>query len=193
VVEAADDGLLAPEFASEIARIKGVRSHGVRVGELAVASPSTELNTPDVCTKKGSRDRAVFATLLVWGLRRSELAALTMNTSRCETADGASSIWSGSVAGCGRFRCRHRRKMRLTYRRRTRESRKGIFSGRSTYPAAAALPVETRSLTSLYRQRMLASSIWRGVLHSGDSSSGLPTTMQAQRARDVATLKRLRS
>jgi hypothetical protein len=70
---------------------------------------------------------------------------------------------------------------------------KGHLSGRSTYLAAAALPVETRSLTSLYRQRMLASSIWRGVLHSGDSSSGLPTTMQAQRARDVATLKRLRS
>src|ERR1700729_4273584 len=31
-VEAADNGLLAPELASGIARIKGVRSHGVRVG-----------------------------------------------------------------------------------------------------------------------------------------------------------------
>jgi len=30
-VEAADNGLLAPELASGIARIKGVRSHGVRV------------------------------------------------------------------------------------------------------------------------------------------------------------------
>src|SRR6478752_3021173 len=31
-VEAADNGLLAPELASGIARIKGVRSHGVRLG-----------------------------------------------------------------------------------------------------------------------------------------------------------------
>src|SRR5579862_8603250 len=31
-VEAADNGLLAPELASGISRIKGVRSHGVRVG-----------------------------------------------------------------------------------------------------------------------------------------------------------------
>jgi hypothetical protein len=31
-VEAADNGLLAPELASGIARIKGVRSHGVRIG-----------------------------------------------------------------------------------------------------------------------------------------------------------------
>jgi hypothetical protein len=31
-VEAADNGLLAPELAAGIARIKGVRSHGVRVG-----------------------------------------------------------------------------------------------------------------------------------------------------------------
>ncbi len=31
-VEAADNGLLAPELASGIARIRGVRSHGVRVG-----------------------------------------------------------------------------------------------------------------------------------------------------------------
>src|SRR6516164_6362160 len=31
-VEAADNGLLAPELASGIARIKGVRTHGVRVG-----------------------------------------------------------------------------------------------------------------------------------------------------------------
>jgi hypothetical protein len=37
-VEAADNGLLAPELAFGTARIKGVRSHGVRIG-LAVAPP----------------------------------------------------------------------------------------------------------------------------------------------------------
>src|SRR5580765_2339127 len=34
-VEAADNGLLAPELAAGITRIKGVRSKGVRLGELA--------------------------------------------------------------------------------------------------------------------------------------------------------------
>src|SRR6202789_3687184 len=78
-VEAADKGLLAPELASGIARIKGVRSHGVRVGNwLALRQAQTLLNTPDIRTNKGLRDRAMFATLLGCGLRRSELAALTM-------------------------------------------------------------------------------------------------------------------
>jgi integrase len=36
-MEAADNGLMAPELASGIARIKGVPSRGVRVGNLAVA------------------------------------------------------------------------------------------------------------------------------------------------------------
>src|SRR5580700_4325044 len=78
-VEAADNGLLAPELAAGIARIKGVRSQGVRVGNwLSLQQAQTLLNTPDVRTKKGLRDRAMFATLLGCGLRRSELAALTM-------------------------------------------------------------------------------------------------------------------
>ncbi len=77
-VEAADNGLLAPELASGIARIKGVRSHGVRVGNwLSLRQAQALLNAPDVRTKKGLRDRAMFATLLGCGLRRSELANLT--------------------------------------------------------------------------------------------------------------------
>src|SRR6266705_816742 len=52
-VEAADNGLLAPELASGIARIKGVRSQGVRVGNwLSLRQAQTLLNTPDVRTKK---------------------------------------------------------------------------------------------------------------------------------------------
>ena len=80
-VEAADNGLLAPELASGIARIKGVRSHGVRVGNwLSLRQAQALLNAPDVRTKKGLRDRAMFATLLGCGLRRSELANLTHET-----------------------------------------------------------------------------------------------------------------
>src|ERR1700693_5618998 len=76
-VEAADNGLLAPELAAGIARIKGVRSHGIRVGNwLSLRQAQALLNAPDVRTKKGLRDRAMFATLLGCGLRRSELTNL---------------------------------------------------------------------------------------------------------------------
>ena len=78
-VEAADNGLLAPELAADITRVKGAKSIGVRVGNwLSVQQAQRLLNAPDVSTNKGLRDRAMLAILLGCGLRRSEVAALTM-------------------------------------------------------------------------------------------------------------------
>src|SRR5438874_2395323 len=77
-VEAADNGLLAPELAGGITRVKGVASKGVRVGNwLTVQQAQKLLNAPDAGTSKGLRDRAILAVLLGCGLRRSEVAALT--------------------------------------------------------------------------------------------------------------------
>jgi len=78
-VEAADNGLLAPELAAGIARVKGAKSKGVRVGNwLSIRQAQALLNAPDISTKKGLRDRAMLAVLLGCGLRRSEVAALTL-------------------------------------------------------------------------------------------------------------------
>src|SRR3954462_4543265 len=53
-VEAADNGLLAPELATGITRIKGVASKGVRLGNwLTVQQAQKLLNAPDVATTKG--------------------------------------------------------------------------------------------------------------------------------------------
>src|ERR1035437_1677564 len=78
-VEAADNALLAPELAAGIVRVKGVASKGVRLGNwLTVRQAQTLLDAPDATTIKGLRDRAILAVLLGCGLRRSEVAALTV-------------------------------------------------------------------------------------------------------------------
>src|SRR3954462_247570 len=53
-VEAADNGLLAPELAAGITRVRGVASKGVRLGNwLTVQQAQKLLNAPDVATTKG--------------------------------------------------------------------------------------------------------------------------------------------
>jgi integrase/recombinase XerD len=77
--EAADNGLLAPELAAGIARVKSAKSMGVRTGNwLSLEQAQALLNAPDITTTKGLRDRAMIAVLLGCGLRRSEVAALIM-------------------------------------------------------------------------------------------------------------------
>src|SRR5580704_9638377 len=78
-VEATDNGLLAPELAAGIARVKSAKSIGVRAGNwLSLKQAQALLNTPDITTTKGLRDRAIIAVLLGCALRRSEMAALTI-------------------------------------------------------------------------------------------------------------------
>ena len=68
-------------------RLKGVASKGVRLGNwLSVRQAQTLLNAPDATTIKGLRDRAILAVLLRCGLRRSEVAALTVP--RVQQRDG---------------------------------------------------------------------------------------------------------
>jgi len=76
--EAADNGLLAPELAQGISRVKSVKSTGIRVGNwLSQRQAQALLGAPDITTLTGLRDRAILAVLLGCGLRRSEVAALT--------------------------------------------------------------------------------------------------------------------
>jgi site-specific recombinase XerD len=79
-VEASDNGLLAPELAAGITRVKSAKSVGIRVGNwLTLRQAQALLSTPDIATMKGLRDRAILAVLLGCGLRRSEVAALSFS------------------------------------------------------------------------------------------------------------------
>jgi len=60
--EAADNGILAPELAAGIARVKSAKSVGIRTGNwLSARQAQNLLNAPDVTTVKGLRDRAILA------------------------------------------------------------------------------------------------------------------------------------
>jgi integrase/recombinase XerD len=75
--EAADNGLMEQSMANGIARVKGVKTAGVRVGNWLTAEQAAELiNCPDTSTLKGLRDRAILAVMIGAGLRRSETARL---------------------------------------------------------------------------------------------------------------------
>ncbi len=78
--EAADAGLLSPELAAGIRRVKGVKKLGVRLGNWLSAQEARALwQSPDAKTLKGKRDRAIIAMLLGCGLRRRELADLSFD------------------------------------------------------------------------------------------------------------------
>ena len=72
--EAADTGLLSPEVAAGIRRVKGSKKLGIRLGKWLTAEEARALlQLPPIFTLKGKRDRAILAVLLGCGLRRGEL------------------------------------------------------------------------------------------------------------------------
>ncbi len=76
--EAADCGLLSPDLAAGIRRVKGVKKIGVRLGNWLTSEQSQALwQAPGVERLKGKRDRALRAVLLACGLRRHEVVELT--------------------------------------------------------------------------------------------------------------------
>jgi len=85
--EASDNGLLDPNVAAGILRVRGTRSAGVRMGNWLTLDQTVRLlELPDASTRKGKRDRVVLALLVGCGLRRTELSQVT--TEHVQQRDG---------------------------------------------------------------------------------------------------------
>ena len=78
--EAADAGLLSPELAAGISRVKGVKQLGFRSGNWLSAEQSSEV-LQQACgdSMRAKRDYAMLVMLFACGFRRSELVALEVD------------------------------------------------------------------------------------------------------------------
>ena len=78
--EAADSGLLSPELAAGISRLKGVKQLGFRSGNWLSAEQSSEvLKCAHGNSMRAKRDYAMLALLFGCGFRRSELVGLELD------------------------------------------------------------------------------------------------------------------
>jgi site-specific recombinase XerC len=77
--EASDNGLLNPDLAAGIRRVKGAKRLGMRLGNwLTIEQSRKLLSIPDSASTKDKRDRAILSLLLGCGLRRAELTGLRL-------------------------------------------------------------------------------------------------------------------
>lgn len=75
--EASDTGLLSPELAAGIHRVKGPKRLGVRIGNwLTIEQARALLQQSPADALRAKRDRAILAVLIGCGLRRAELVGL---------------------------------------------------------------------------------------------------------------------
>src|SRR3954468_11456019 len=105
--EAADSGLLSPELAAGIRRVKGVRRIGVRLGNWLTADQGRSL----LLKSKGDslrskRNYAILALLIGCGLRRGELLGLHVASIQSREERWVISDLLGKPRTFGRYRPR---------------------------------------------------------------------------------------
>lgn len=89
--EAADTGLLSPELAAGIARVKGVKRLGVRMGNWLSATQGKSLvDCHPTDSARGLRNRAMVSVLIGCGLRRAELLNLRFEDLQFGRSTGSS-------------------------------------------------------------------------------------------------------
>jgi len=97
--EAADCGLLSADLAAGIRRVRAVKKLGVRLGNRLTPEQGKALwQAPDRERLRGKRDRALLAILLACGLRRHEIAELTVDHLQQREGHWAIASWPARAA-----------------------------------------------------------------------------------------------
>ena len=106
--EAADAGLLSPELAAGIRRVKSVRRLGVRLGNwLSPEQGRRLLEYAPPATPREARDYAMLAMLIGCGLRRAELLALRLESIQQREEHWVIADLVGKGGLCEPYRFRH--------------------------------------------------------------------------------------
>lgn len=104
--EAVDSGLLSPELAAGIRRVKGVKQLGHRAGNwINLEQSKSLLEKSNDETLRNNRELAMISILLGCGLRRAELASLRTEDVQIRQGQWQSSIWLVRVGMCGQSQC----------------------------------------------------------------------------------------
>ena len=104
--EAADAGLLSPELAAGIRRVKGVRRLGVRLGNWLTEEQGRRLvHGIGPTTLRGLPDHAMVALLLGCGLRRGEALGLALESIQQREEHWVIADLVGKGATSGRSPC----------------------------------------------------------------------------------------
>lgn len=75
--ESADNGLIEESAAQTISRVENIKRQGKKLGNWLTQEQAVAMvNSPDVTTLKGLRDRAILSVMLGCGLRREEVVKL---------------------------------------------------------------------------------------------------------------------
>jgi len=102
--EAADSGLLSPELAAGIRRVKGVRRIGVRLGNWLTAEQGRSLLLKSQGDSlRCKRNHAIVALLIGCGLRRGELLALRVSSIHLREEHWVIADLHGKAGIFGRF------------------------------------------------------------------------------------------
>ena len=140
-VEAADNGLLAPELANGITRVKGVPSKGVSLGNWLTAKQAQALlNAPDTTTIKGFGIGPSLPSCWAVASGARRWRRLGSSTSSSATAAGASSTSSASTVVSAQCPCRRGLRWRSTPGPRPLGSLMARYSGPSTAAVKSARP-----------------------------------------------------
>ena len=140
--EAADCGLLSPELAAGIRRVRGVKQLGRRSGNwLSLEQCSTILDVVTGGDLRAKRDHAMISTLVAAASAAPNWWRSIRNTYRSARGIGRSSIWSGKAATSAPSPCRNGSRTRSMAGHRRRGSLKDACfapsAGQAGFGAAA--------------------------------------------------------